>query len=86
MNEAMVMRRNRFHKVKAFFHENGDRIAKKLQSKRGDSHLVAIVLAIAVTIALCIIFQKQVGSFFSTVFTTLGTSASTLLNFTGSNG
>lgn len=60
-------------------------IGGKLHSKRGDSHLVAVVLVIIVTVALCIIFQQQVGSFFTTAFGDLKSAAATLFGFSGNN-
>lgn len=57
----------------------------KLHEQNGDSHLVAIILVICVTIALCTIFQKQIyGLFVNTVFPNLSTAAKSFTNYSGS--
>lgn len=56
----------------------------KLHEKNGDSHLVAIILVICVTIALCAIFQKQIyGLFVNTVFPNLSNAVKGFTTYSG---
>lgn len=48
--------------------------------KKGDSHLVAILVIIVITLALCYLFKEQVTTFMSTAFTTMTAKMSALLN------
>lgn len=47
--------------------------------KKGDSHLVAILVIIVITLVLCYLFKTQITTFMTNVFTTMGTKMDTLL-------
>lgn len=102
MSKIALAARRGLHKIKGMFHRvytfrpdaalvpalafAGAEHVSILRSKRGDSHLVAVILVIVVTVALCIIYQQQVGAFFTSVFNTLKTDVGTLYNFTLGSG
>jgi hypothetical protein len=57
-------------------------IAAKLREKKGDSHLVAVVLVICVTIALCALFKDQLITLFTnTVFPSLKDAAQKFMSY-----
>jgi hypothetical protein len=63
----------------------GGKMLSKLRGKRGDSHIVAVVLIICVTIALCVVYQKQLYALFvNTVFPMLKSAAQSLTSYSGS--
>ena len=59
-------------------------LRSKLRGTRGDSHLVAIIIVICVTVGLCSVFRNQLYTLFtSTIFPALGNAAQGFLNYTG---